>query len=57
MYAFLTSTRKGSTARYTMEVRTSSDLSQGETLHTFYVQTKAEARRLCASMQTKPWNF
>jgi hypothetical protein len=42
---------------YWLTVTTHFVISHGETLETFEVYRKSEARRICKACDAKPWNF
>jgi hypothetical protein len=53
MYAFITKSK----GRYILEIRTSCDLSRGESVTVLSGLTKAEARKLAQEYHAQPWNF
>lgn len=53
MYAFITKSK----GRYLLEIRTSCDLSRGESVKVLSGLTKLEARKWAQEYSAKPWNF
>ena len=53
MYAFITKSK----GLYNLEIRTSSDLSRGETVNVLMSLSKSDARIQAAVNHAQPWNF
>lgn len=57
MYAFITKRSNNGVKGYQLEIRSHSDVSQGESVLSTWTNSKVQARALAHYNNAKPWNF